>query len=244
MLTTLRSTSPARFISTSTTAALSAAVLALTLGACGSATPVTVTPAGDAVTVVPTSTPPAATTPLPTSSASAPDPGSDSGETSLSVPGGGVSVDGDGNASVSVPGGGVSVGSDGGASVSIPGMGDSRIGTFGSTGTVTLKGGLKGSPTVSTAKCNAAGGPRTLTATLEGGLELRVDIVSAEIATVTITKGKAEWRADYVTNFGDFSTLDTAAFTVKGAQLNPDEDIDTGVAVATGVVTLEASFDC
>lgn len=224
-----------------TVSIVAAAALTLSIGACGSATPVTVTPAGAAVTASPTSTSPTTlpTTP-PTSSAPAPSPGG----TSLSVPGGGVGVDASGNATVSIPGGGIRVDANGNPTVAIPGAGGGRIGNFGSTGTVTLTGAIKGTPKVTSAKCSAAGGPRDLTAMLDGGLELRVSIVSPDVADVSITKGKAEWQASYVTNFGDVAKVDDASFTLKGAQLSPHEDIDTGVAVATGVVTLEATFDC
>lgn len=207
----------------------------LALGACGASTPATVTPAGAAVTASPASGAPTA---LPTSAA----PEADS--TSLSVPGGGVGIDASGNTTASIPGGGIAVDADGNPTVALPGLGGKRIGDFGSTGTVTLKGSLSGTPTVTTARCNAAGGPRDLTATLEGGIELRVTIVSAEIADITVTKGKAEWRGSWVTDFADVATVDDASFTVKGAQLSPDSDIDTGVAVATGVVTVDAVFDC
>lgn len=94
------------------------------------------------------------------------------------------------------------------------------------------------------ARCNAAGGPRDLTATLENELELRVTIVSAEIADITVTRGKAQWRGSWVTNVADAATVDDASFTVKDAQLSPDSDIDTGVTVATGVVTVDAALDC
>ncbi len=92
------------------------------------------------------------------------------------------------------------------------------------------------------ARCNAAGGPRDLTATLENGLELRVTMPSAEIADITVTRGKAQWRGSWVTNVADAATVDDASFTVKDAQLSPDSD--TGVTVATGVVTVDAALDC
>lgn len=213
---------------------------ALALGACGSSTPVTVTPAGAAVTASPASSPPSA---VPTSSAPR-SPVPEPGGTSLSVPGGGIGVDASGNTTVSIPGGGIGVDANGNSTVALPGLGGSRIGDYGSTGTVALTGTLKGTPKVTSARCNAAGGPRSLTATLEGGLELEVSISTPEIAHISITKGLAQWRGSWVTNFGDVARVNDASFTVKGAQLSPDADIDTGVAVATGVVTVDASFDC